>query len=238
MRWIDKSGLPPRALEEYLNNQRPIGVNLDYESFTRKRELRQELVAHQRGLCAFTGAAIDDRLGSISPDGHLTSPSGAKLNIKVHNAHLKPQSVCKQEMIARNEEPGRSLGEDMDHRNIVAALLMEGAKEETFGAAAQINRLLLISPIEPDCEARFHFAGNGQVQGIGPEASDTVAILKLCHRTLEGWRREAIEAFIDPAKITSISDLEAIIAAMNTSSNGRLPAYCFAIKQVAERLIL
>jgi hypothetical protein len=39
------------------------------------------------------------------------------------------------------------------------------------------------------------------------------------------WRREAIEALIDPAKITSISDLEAIIAAMNTSSNGRLPAY-------------
>jgi hypothetical protein len=236
MRWIDKSGPPPRALDEYLDNQRPLGINLDYDSFRRKRELRQELVVHQEGLCALTGAPIDDRLGSISADGNLTTPSGTRLRIKVHNAHLKPQGECVRELVERGEEPGRVVGEDMDHRNIVAALLVEGAEEEMFGAAAQKNSLLPVRPTDAGCEARFRFNGNGTVDGADDRARDTVKILKLCHRTLEGWRREAIEAFIDPSMIESSADIDAIIAAMTTSANGKLPAYCFAIRQVAERM--
>src|SRR5437879_712258 len=107
MRWIDKSGPPPTALEEFLNIQRPVGLNLDYDSFTRKPQLRRELIAQQMGLCALTGVAIDDRLGQVALDGYVTSDSGARLRIKAHNAHLKPQSVCKREMISRGEEPGR-----------------------------------------------------------------------------------------------------------------------------------
>ena len=65
MRWIDKSGPPPRALEEYLEIQCPTGVNLDYDAFTRKPQLRRELTAQQFGLCALTGAPIDARWDSL-----------------------------------------------------------------------------------------------------------------------------------------------------------------------------
>jgi hypothetical protein len=58
----------------------------------------------------------------------------------------------------------------------------------------------------------------------------------LNHRTLRGWRQNAIEAFIDPGLIETIADLDAIIAAMDEPRAGRLPEYCFAIKQVAQRL--
>jgi hypothetical protein len=236
MRWIDKSGPPPTALEEYLNLQRPVGVNLDYGNFTRKPQLRRELTAQQFGLCALTGAAIDGRLGRLALDGCVTAASGERLKIKPHNAHLKPQAVCEREMIARGQEPGREVGEDMDHRNIVAALLVEGAKDEMFGAATQEDRLLRVKPTDPGCEARFHFDGNGNVHGLDADASDTADTLKLWHRTLVGWRKEAIAVFTDPDFVKSRADLDAVIAAMDAPANGQLPAYCFAIKQVAMRL--
>ena len=236
MRWIDKSGPPPTALVEYLENQRPTGVNLDYDSFTRKPQLRGELTAQQFGLCALTGAAVDARLGQIAADGYVTTASGVRLKIKSHNAHLKPQKLCKQEMIARGEEPGRAVGEDMDYRNIVAAILVEGAQDEMFGAAAQEDKLLRVKPTDQGCETRFLFDSNGDVRGLDADASDTVDTLKLEHRTLSGWRREAIGVFTDPDFIRSQADLDAVIAAMDTPANGQLPPYCFAIKQVVMRL--
>jgi hypothetical protein len=216
MRWIDKTGPPPKALEEFLNIQRPVGVNLDCGSFTRKPQLRQELIAQQMGLCALTGVEIDARLGEVAPDGQVTAASGAKLKIKAHNAHLKPQSVCRQETIARGDEPGRVVGEDMDYRNIVAAVLVEGADDEMFGAAAQKDKLLRVKSTDNGC--------------------DTLETLKLGHRTLVGWRKEAIGVFTDPEIFTSKADLDAVIAAMDAPVAGKLPAYCFAIKQVAMRL--
>jgi hypothetical protein len=236
MRWIDKSGPPPRALEEYLEIQRPAGVNLDYDAFTRKPQLRRELTVQKFGLCALTGAPIDARLGQLAPDGYVESVSGMRVKIKSHNAHLKPQKLCEQEMVARGEEPGRAVGEDMDHRNIVAALLVEGAQDEMFGAAAQKDKLLRVKPTDHGCDARFYFDSNGDVHGLDHDASDTVDTLKLEHRTLSGWRSEAIGVFTDPDVIRSPADLDAVIAAMETPSGGQLPAYCFAIKQVVMRL--
>ena len=236
MRWIDKNGPSPAALEEYLNVQRPTGVNLDYGSFTRKPQLQRELTAQQFGLCALSGAPIDGRMGRFAPDGYITAATGERLKIKSHNAHLKSQKVCKEEMVARGEEPGRAVGEDMDYRNIVAALLVEGAQDEMFGAAAQEDKLLRVKPTDHGCEARFHFDGNGDVHGLDADARDTVDTLKLGHRTLSGWRREAIGVFTDPEVIRTQTDLDAVVSAMDTPTNEQLPAYCFAIKQVAMRL--
>jgi hypothetical protein len=219
---------PPRALADYLRHQMEVGVNLDYDSFTRKRELREELIAEQFGLCAFTGAAIDQRL--------TPSPPEESVKISVHNAHLKPRSICRQELLAKGGEPGRVLGEDMDYHNILAALMVEGARDELFGGAAQADQLLPVKPTEPDCESRFNFYDNGAVEGGDADARHTVSILNLNHRTLRGWRQNAIEAFIDPSLIENAADLDAIIAAMDAPRAGRLPEYCFAIKQVAQRL--
>lgn len=157
------------------------------------------------------------------------------LKIIVHNAHLKPQDQCKREQ-ATQLFPGGLVGEDMDHRNIVAALLVEGSKDEQFGAAAQGNNLVPVKPTDAGCDTRFDFKADGIVTGMDADAQESVDVLKLDHRTLRGWRRVAIEVFIDPEKIETPTDLDLLIAAMNTPTGGKLPAYCFAIKQVAMQM--
>jgi hypothetical protein len=74
-------------------------------------------------------------------------------------------------------------------------------------------------------KAGFHFDGNGDVQGEDADARNTSEILKLDHRTLAGWRKEAIGVFTDPDVFTSNADLDAIIAAMDAPAAGKLPAY-------------
>jgi hypothetical protein len=60
------------------------------------------------------------------------------------------------------------------HRNIVAALQVEGAQDEMFGAAAQKDKLLRVKPTDHGCDARFYFDSNGDVHGLDNDASDTV----------------------------------------------------------------
>jgi hypothetical protein len=62
MRYIAKSVDPPNSMIDWLADQLPVGLNLDYQSFNDKRALRLELIAEQYGLCAYTGTPIDERL--------------------------------------------------------------------------------------------------------------------------------------------------------------------------------
>ncbi len=62
MRHIQKQTQPPEAIREWRTVQLPVGVNLSYPNFTRKPELRAELIRDQFGLCAYTGTPIDERL--------------------------------------------------------------------------------------------------------------------------------------------------------------------------------
>jgi len=74
MRWINKSAEPPSSLREYVAAQTPVGHGLDYGTFastaapgggSRGGQLRRELTVEQCGLCAYTGAGIDSRVGRL-----------------------------------------------------------------------------------------------------------------------------------------------------------------------------
>lgn len=231
MRYIPKRTDRPLSLEAFLVDQLPVGLNLDYQSgFSDKPALRAELIAEQFGLCAYTGTAIDARLGShraANPD----------LKLQPHIEHLKAQSVCRQEIVDRGGKVSFDLGEDMDHRNMVAALEVKGSRAEQFGASARTNAPLLVLPTQPDCESRFAFSESGRVRGLDPDAVDTIARLKLNHTTLEGWRKVAMETFLDPIVVTSRQDLEIIVAAMDVPANGQLAEFSFCIKSVANQLL-
>jgi hypothetical protein len=225
---------PPPSLAAFLAAQVPVGVNLDYEhGFGRKAELRAELVAEQFGLCGYTGAPVDERLAELNPP----APPGASLPYRVHIEHLKPQSVCRQELRDRGLEPGRDLGEDVDHHNLIAALLVVGAEVELFGAAARSNRPVPVWPTHSGCETRFQFDRNGRVRGLDPDAVATVEVLRLDHDTLCGWRRAALDVFLDPTVIRSRDDLEELISRLDHPAAGRLVEYSFAIKSVAIHLL-
>lgn len=135
MRFLEKANGPPESIRRFLEAQLPVGVNLDYATgFTRKPELLQELIAQQLGLCAYTGMPVDpERL-----DRYNTAETRARnIEYRAHNEHIKAQSVCRRELEERGEEWGTVPAEDMDHRNIVAAVETRGAPSEQFGATVR-----------------------------------------------------------------------------------------------------
>lgn len=195
MRWIAKPDRPPEAIRVFLAENLPTGVNLAYKNGPLKTtELLQELVAAQGGLCAYTGVAIDSRLRH-----RLAAGAEDGLRYFAHNEHMKPQSLCRQELLDQGLEPGRDLGEDVDHRNIVAALGVNGSRKrsrEIFGATARPpNTLLPILPTQPDCESRFRYLADGRVEGRDRDGETTISRLRLDHATLAGWRSSAWDVF-------------------------------------------
>jgi hypothetical protein len=99
------------------------------------------LITEQFGLCAYTGAPLDDRLGAYQ--GRADN-----LSFEPHIEHVKPRAVCQAELEARGGEYGRELCEDMDHRNLVAALEVKcrpPARAETFGLCRSPELTLLCS---------------------------------------------------------------------------------------------
>ena len=131
----------------------------------------------------------------------------------------------------------------MEHRNIVAALLVSGdgkkvTKDFLFGASHRENNPVPILPTDATCEQRFTFDLSG---GIHPSAADdqaavdTIAVLNLGHETLTGWRAQAVTVFLEG--IENRADALRIVARTTTPDNGWLPEYCFAIRQVVQHLL-
>lgn len=237
MRYLPKATAPPPALAAFLAVQLPLGLNFDYEhGFTRKRELREELIAEQYGLCGYTGVALDDRLTKRQQTAAEQPPPTPKF--QAHIEHLKPQSVCRAELVARGQVPGSHPGEDMDHRNMIAALLVSGAKGEQFGAACRGATQLPVWPTHPDCEARFTHTFDGRVSGRDADAQTTVNVLRLNHPTLKSWRQAAIEGFFPPELNFTRAELEALVVRFSQPEQGRLREFCFVLKSAAESLLL
>ncbi|MGP0063615.1 MAG: hypothetical protein ACLQGP_08475 [Isosphaeraceae bacterium] len=231
MRYIVKSADPPASIREWLDAQLPVGLNLDYASFNDKPQLRRELIAEQYGLCAYTGTPIDDRLGGYHD---------ANLVFQAHIEHVKPRSVCKAELTARGGIPGRDLCEDMDHRNLVAALEVRRnppARPEIFGAAAHGDEVLPVTPLQPGCEERFQFDENGGIHGLDEPAGKTIDLLKLDHATLIGWRRGAIAGFFPPDLELTRAEIEGLVERLAQATDGRLPEFSFCIHSYARSLL-
>ena len=233
MRYIQKRNQPPESIRKWCELQEPVGVNLDYQSFARKPELRAELIAEQFGLCAYTGTPLDERLSGYKAREQ-------NLAFQPHIEHIKPRSVCQQELEARGGTYGCEVREDMDHRNLVAALEVKRkppVPSEVFGAAARGDKLLPVTPVQPDCESRFCYHGNGKISGEDPQAAATVELLKLDHATLEGWRRGAIAGFFPLDEVLTREEIEHRIAVLAQPVAGRLPEFSFCIRNYAQALL-
>src|SRR5271157_3078266 len=231
MRYMVKSADPPASIREWLVVQLPVGLNLDYPSFNDKPALRRELIAEQYGLCAYTGTPIDER---------LVGYRDANLVFQGHIEHVKPRSVCRAELIARGGNYGRDLCEDMDHRNLVAALEVKRnppARSEIFGAAAHGEEVLPVTPLQPGCEERFQFDENGGIHGLDEPARTTIGLLKLDHATLITWRRGAIAGFFPPDLVLTRVEIERLVEQLAQPTVGRLPEFSFCIRSYARSLL-
>jgi hypothetical protein len=229
MRSIIKSELP-KCLGDFIEAQqsiKPEPVNLTYRDFPSKSALRAILTAEQFGICGYTGAPIDE----LRISGLTAQKQGVAFSN--HIEHLKSQRLCREELTAAGGVVGRDLSQDLDYQNLIAALEVRGAMREQFGAVAKADRIPPVLPTEVDCEKRFSFREDGVVDGSDEVAAELVKMLLLNHDTLKGWRKQAIEVWLDPEVVQSSDDLKAVVDAVTTPKNGTLPEFAFAIEAVA-----
>jgi hypothetical protein len=229
MRRIVKDQVPD-CLRQFIEGQQgiqPEPVNLTYRNFPDKKTLRAILTQEQFGICGYTGSPIDDqRISGLKAPNEGTAFSN-------HIEHLKSQKLCREELLATGGVFGRDLGEDLNYLNLIAALEVRGALQEQFGAVAKADRIPPILPTEADCAQRFNFREDGTVDGRDPDANALVDMLLLNHDTLKGWRKQAVEAWLDPDVVQSADDFKAVLAAVTTPKGGTLPEFAFAIESVA-----
>lgn len=233
MRKIEKKSEVPECLRKFIEAQQSVSpvVNLCYKEFPRKRSLLDELTKEQFGLCGYTGVPIDERIGTLVARLECVSYSN-------HIEHLKCQDSCKAELDTCGLEYGCCLGDDLAYGNMIAALEVRGVKDEHFGAVYKDNHNLPLWPTRDGCEARFEFReGDGSVRGLDLDAHTSVEVLYLNHETLKGWRKGAIDSFLDPNVISTREDMEAVLRAVNNPVDGKLPEFSFVIASIAKQYL-
>jgi uncharacterized protein (TIGR02646 family) len=218
MRFIRK-GPDPAVLADWIAIQLPVGLNLDYDAFPYKTDLKDGLIAEQFGLCGYTGERID--------------------SVSSHIEHLKPQKVCNAEIESRGGQIGHEIGEDLSYHNMIAARTVAGKKP--YGAAAKADwydPLLFVSPLEDDCAAHFTFALDGSISGTDAAGRATVERLRLDHPLLTDSRRGTLDAFL-PVDLIERTYLEDLITKTEPANDfvGFLPEFAFVIRSVAENLL-
>lgn len=177
-----------------------------------KRTVLGALITEQGGLCAYTMQRIDESSS--------------------HVEHIKPQSRCRVD-----EE-----GSDLDYANLLACFPRAGMEAE-YRYGAQLkggwwadDGINFVSPLRPACESLFRFGLDGAIEPTGnrADASNTIRVLGLDHKSLTEERKHAIEEFIyGPTGDSPISRAKAQNARQTVcdrAAGGLLREFCVALR--------
>jgi uncharacterized protein (TIGR02646 family) len=217
---------------------RPPAMECTYEALRQSPDaleaVENDLLAEQGGICAYTGHRI-----SIIPENPNV---GNQRQVDFHIEHLTPQVHC-------------NYGQDADYVNVVACWHRPNCGfEPAYGAKRKGNwpppgkRLLFVSPLRPDCSARFLFNHHGEIQPANPNdqaARTTIEKLGLQHSTLTDLRRQAIRGSLNPAsRPIKLSEARKLLAQMKLATESldkglavKLMPFCFAIEPALLREI-
>ena len=210
MKYIQKAAAP-RAFTDWRARVR----GTDKEKFgelpaAEKAVLINALMGEQGGLCAYTMRHSEETSSHIE--------------------HIKPQTVC------RAEQPGN----DLDYQNLVACFPREGMKSQyRYGAQARgywWNPPLFVTPLQPNCEARFRFNLYGEVAALDGDAAaaETLKRLALDHKSLTEDRRRVIEDFIYSEPLTVTAAQRWIAQVAQRKKDGQFIEFCIAIRHALE----
>jgi len=229
MKYIAKTEAPA-CLRGWINAQlgMEVPVNVTYAAFPCKKELLGELTNEQYSLCGYTGSPVDK--GRVSG---LKTSTDSPDSFGNHIEHLKSQDDCKQEVRSAGQSYGSCLGDDLNYHNMIAALEVKGSEGEQFGAVIKENKTLLVLPTSFKCHKHFSYRQDRGVDGHTEAGSAAISILKLDHPTLCGWRQNAIDIWLDEEILQSREDLVAVISAIQTVVDERLPEFSFVIEAIA-----
>ena len=212
MKYIRK-GRPPHDYIAWCNQVRDTS-NENYACLQnpQKRSLHRALLREQGWLCAYTVRSVDE--GSS------------------HIEHIKPESVCRSER----------MGLDLDYKNLVACFPRDGtAGNLRYGAQLKGNwwqndGVEFVSPLQRNCEARFRFDMDGNINAVhnNSTAVNTIKVLGLDHKSLTEDRGRVIREFVyGPNGQNPLSPAQAqgaISRICNLNASGRFHEFCVAIR--------
>ncbi|CAB3730357.1 Uncharacterised protein [Achromobacter insolitus] len=224
----------PECLQTFIDGQLAIDpepVNVTYRCFPKKVELLAILTAEQFGLCGYTGVAVDERISALKNYSE-------QVTFGNHIEHLKSQTACRQELVDWGGEYGRDLCDDLSYVNMIAAVEVRGAEREHFGAVKKKALALSVLPTQEACGEYFKFReSDGGIEGMNDAAKQSITVLELNHDTLKGWRKAAIDAWLDPDVVQTREDFEKVAQAIEEPANGKLPEFAFVIGSIAKNYL-
>lgn len=215
MKHIIKQGQP----QDYTNwrNQMQGDVNERYPvPDPPRQQLTNQLLFEQGFLCGYTMRRINDT--------------------NCHIEHIKPESVCRAEL----------KGTDLDYGNMIACFPKKMAKKQTdycYGAIYkedwwENNGIQFVSPLDNVCENTFNFNLKGEIIPLHEDASITIRVLYLDHKSLTEDRKRVIEEFIyGPTKNNPLSPSQATRAIqqiLERKADGTFYEFCIAIQKALE----
>lgn len=148
-----------------------------------------------------------------------------------HIEHIKPQSIYKEEAL--------------NYSNMLSSCLNETKKGEPLHCGRKkgnwFDEVLLVSPLDPGCEERFGFLGDGEIFAQDDNdagACETIKRLGLNIPKLKSLRKSAIDTFIEIIEDESHdTDFPAIFVSAYSSRDGegRFGEFCTTIKYIYEK---
>lgn len=206
MKRIIKSA-SPEELETY--KQTP-GARYEDMDSTTKKAIRKSLVEEQGYLCCYCGMKIEN-------DYHSTID------------HIKPQGVKEYEdlQLDYNNLICSCDGDEQKRCNKTKA---EKKKFPSHCNNIKADQKIKVSPLDIDCESKFEFDEEGNIDGVDQDAKETIKVLGLDCSTLNTDRKAAIQPYIDKYRGKTVSKdvLEAKIAELEQKNNeGRFIPFCF-----------
>ena len=172
MRFIQK-GEEPETLKAFKALASPPNWIPSYDGLNKDRKtlIKSALFAKQKGLCCYCECRL------VESESHIE--------------HLKPQHQFEELAL--------------DYGNMLCSCMSDVQKGEPLhcgmAKADWYDANLLITPLDPGCEAHFRFLGDGRI--IPSEMSDraaaeTIRRLRLDDCELTEKRKVVLDAFLDP----------------------------------------
>ena len=199
MKYIKKN-VPPESLEEYKKTGNASYEDLDKNHTSIKRELKNSLIAEQGGICCYCGTRIVQTNSVIE--------------------HFKPKAKdCFPELQLEYSNLLASCnGGQIDRRTNKRFPLCCDAKKK--------NRIIKVSPTDPNCESYFEYDDDGNIYGTTFEAQKAIETLGLNNKVQKNRRKAAIEAYINLPDDTNWDDEIRYLSTKN--KDGWYEPYCFA----------
>lgn len=199
MKYIEK-GESPRSLEEYKTTEGASFKDLDKNHTSIKREIKTSLIAEQGGICCYCGTRID------------------RTNSMIEHFKPKDENLFPKLQLEYSNLLASCLGGQIDRQTNRRFPLCWDANKK--------NRVIEVSPTDPDCESCFKYDEEGTIYGTTPEARHAIQILNLNNEVQKNRRKAAIEVYINLPEETDWQDEIRFLSARDR--NGLYQPYCFA----------